>query len=96
MKDPNGNITALCNVGQSWSPRPIKDVLRDINSGMKSYYVQEQPRRSYVRAVSGALQTTADATDKNHLAGLPICPPPAPTPPRSRRAKPAAAPRKSR
>ena len=69
--DRNGNITALCNAGQSWSPRRTEDVLRDINSGKKSYYVQEQPKRSYVRAVSGELQTTADATDKNHLTELP-------------------------
>jgi hypothetical protein len=59
--DRNGNITALCNAGQSW----------DIHSGKKSYYVQQQPRRNYVRAVAGELQTTADATDKNHLAQLP-------------------------
>jgi hypothetical protein len=69
--DRNGNITALCNAGQSWSPRRTEDVLRDINAGKKSYYVQEQTKRSYVRAVSGELQTTEDATDKNHLAQLP-------------------------
>lgn len=72
-KDRNGNITALCNPGQSWSPRRATDVLRDINSGKKSYYVQEQTRRTYVRSVSGMLQTTADATEDNSLARLPTC-----------------------
>lgn len=70
-KDRNGNIIALCNPEQSWSPRRTADVLRDIRSGAKSYYVQGQKRRTYVRAVSGMLQTTADATDDNSLARLP-------------------------
>ena len=72
-KDRDGNITALCNAGQSWSPRRARDVIRDINSGMKSYYVMEKELRSYVRTVSGVLQTTPDATDRNHLGRLPTC-----------------------
>jgi hypothetical protein len=70
-RDRNGKITALCNATESWSPRRAEDVLRDINSGKKSYYVQEQAQRSYVRAVSGSLETTPDETSSNHLARLP-------------------------
>ena len=47
--------------------------MRDINAGRKSYYVQEQAPRSYVRAVSGVLLTTEDANDQNHLSRLPTC-----------------------
>lgn len=72
-KDRSGNITALCCPGASWSPRRTKDVLRDISSGRKSYYVQERARRSYVRSVSGVLQASPDPADLNHLARLPTC-----------------------
>ncbi len=72
-KDRNGNIIALCNPGQSWSPRRANDVVRDINSGRKSYYVQEKARRSYVRAVSGVLDTKPEAAPHNSLALLPTC-----------------------
>jgi hypothetical protein len=70
-KDREGNIISLCNPGQSWSPRRTKDVVRDINSGKKSYYVQEQDRRSYLRSISGVLQAGPDADDT--LTRLPTC-----------------------
>lgn len=71
-KDRNGKIVALCNPGQTWSPRKINDVLKDITGNKQSYYVQELERRAYVRVVSGdALQTTVDAGSKNSLASLP-------------------------
>ena len=72
-KDRNGNIVALCNVGQSWSPRHKKDVLMDIRAGRKSYYVQQAPQRSYVHASKGSLETKADAASLNHLDKLPTC-----------------------
>lgn len=70
-RDRNGNITALCNAQQSWSPRRTEDVLRDIHCGRKSYYVQERAKRCYVRAVDGELETTSDPSDRNHLGLLP-------------------------
>jgi hypothetical protein len=71
-KDRNGNIVALCNPGESWSPRKKADVLKDISSNKQSYYVQELERRSYVRVVSGdTLQTTTDLASRNSLASLP-------------------------
>jgi hypothetical protein len=72
-RDQDGNIVALCNPGQSWSPRRAKDVARDINTGRQSYYVQEEVRRSYVRSESGVLRSTADAADQNSLGKLPSC-----------------------
>ena len=71
-KDENGNIVALCNSGQSWSPRQKADVIRDIQSNRRSYYVEEAPRRTYVRVVSGgSLQTTPDERNSNNLNKLP-------------------------
>jgi len=71
-KDRKGNIVALCNPGESWSPRRAVDVAKDINRGMKSYYVQELSNRTYVRLLSGnLLQTTKDAANGNSLGNLP-------------------------
>ncbi len=73
-RDRSGNIIALCNPGQNWSPRRTADVIQDINSWRRSYYVEELPRRRYVRVVDGhALQTTDDTKSKNNLDNLPIC-----------------------
>lgn len=71
-KDRKGNIVALCNVGQGWSPRKAQDVLKDIRAGRKSYYVQELRERVYVRAVArDKLETTSDAASGNNLDRLP-------------------------
>lgn len=70
-KDQKGNIIALCNPEESWSPRRINDVIKEIGSGMKSYYVQQLPNRTYVRLSSGRLHTTKDAANGNSLTNLP-------------------------
>jgi hypothetical protein len=44
-RDRNGNIIALCNRGQSWSPRRIADVIKDILNNKSSYYVHDVDRR---------------------------------------------------
>ena len=38
-KDWDGDITKLCNAGEIWSPRVKDDAIRDIETGMNSYYV---------------------------------------------------------
>jgi hypothetical protein len=71
-KDRKGNIVALCNAGQRWSPRRTQDVLKDIRAGRKSYYVQELANRVYVHALSGdRLETTPDLNSRNNLERLP-------------------------
>jgi hypothetical protein len=73
-KDRFGNIVALCNPGQSWSPRLAVDVARDIGTNERSYYVQVSGRRIYVKLVSGgSLQTTKDASSAHNLGNLPVC-----------------------
>jgi hypothetical protein len=71
-KDRSGNIVALCNPGESWSPRKKADVIRDIVTNKKSYYVEELRKRRYLRVVSGKkLETTSDKTSGHNLDMLP-------------------------
>lgn len=67
----DGSIVALCNPGEPWSPRRMADVIGDISTNKRSYYVQELERRTYVRVFEGSLRTTADPTSRNHLDALP-------------------------
>lgn len=72
-RDRNGNIVALCNSGESWSPRKIADVIKDISDNKRSYYVEQSARRKYVRIVSGnRLQTTDDSGSAHNLEKLPL------------------------
>lgn len=52
-KNADGDITALCNAGESWSPRPKANAIIDIETGSHTYYVQEAGRRTNVRVVQG-------------------------------------------
>ena len=70
-RDGAGNIVALCHPTASWSPRRISDVLRDISAGTRSYYIEEQERRRYVRVVSGPPRATLDETSQKWLDVLP-------------------------
>jgi hypothetical protein len=70
-KDRNGNIIALCNAGESWSPRRKADIIKDITGNKRSYYVEEAARRVYIRVSGDSLQTTSDASSVNHLEKLP-------------------------
>jgi hypothetical protein len=73
-KDRKGNIIALCNAGESWSPRRTADVVKDIKHNERSYYIQEVGRRSYIRLHDkGVLQTKQDAATENSLSNLPTC-----------------------
>lgn len=77
-KDKDGDITKLCNSGESWSPRAKADAIRDIDNGIHSYYVQQPgTSRTEVRVVneggSKYLRTTADKSSNNNLDNLPDC-----------------------
>ncbi len=39
-KDKDGDITALCNPGNYWSPKSKSDAIQDIESGNYNYYVK--------------------------------------------------------
>lgn len=76
-KDGAGNITALCNPAEVWSPRASSLVIEDIEDERHTYYVNEAGWRADVRVVNGPngkyLRTDADAQSANNLDNLPDC-----------------------
>lgn len=76
-KDRDGDITKLCDPGQSWSPRNKADAIRDLEGGIHTYYVPWKSGRTEIRVVNGPsgkyLRTDRDDTNKNNLDDLPDC-----------------------
>ena len=77
-KDGDGDILALCQAGATWSPRYKTDAIRDIESGVYSYYVLwNDGMKTTVHVVNGPtgkyLRTQRDNTSKNNLDDLPDC-----------------------
>jgi hypothetical protein len=77
-KDSDGDITALCNATESWSPRAKADAIRDIESGTYTYFVQHagtNPAIVVVVEQNGRkhLRTTPDSSPRNNLDNLPDC-----------------------
>lgn len=77
-KDSDGDILALCNAGESWSPRAKADAIRDIENGVHTYFVRWQDGpRTEIRVVNGPtgkyLRTDRDNTTRNNLDDLPDC-----------------------
>lgn len=77
-KDRDGDILALCNAGQSWSPRQKRDAIDDIEMGRHSYFVRwADGKRTEIRVVNGPtgkyLRTDRDNTTRNNLDDLPDC-----------------------
>lgn len=80
-KDRNGDITALCNQGASWSPRSKTAAIRDIETNTHTYYVPwNDGTTTRIRVVndptvSGGkyLRTDWDNTQRNNLDDLDDC-----------------------
>lgn len=73
-KDDDGDITALCNRGEWWSPRSKSAAVSDIRTRTHSYYVDEAGfRTNVIVTADGHLKTEADATSANNLDNLPDC-----------------------
>jgi hypothetical protein len=77
-KDRNGDITKLCQLGQSWSPRLKADAINDIETGTHEYWVNwSNSPETKIRVVSGPtgkyLRTDRDTTARNNLDDLPDC-----------------------
>lgn len=76
-KNRDGDITHLCHIGQSWSPRSVAGAIRDIKTVKHSYFVNEAGYEAQVRVLNRGgrefLATDADATSKNNLDNLPNC-----------------------
>ncbi|MEJ2752207.1 MAG: DUF3892 domain-containing protein [Candidatus Promineifilaceae bacterium] len=73
-KDADGDIIALCNPGQSWSPRGILAVIQDIENGTHTYRVFGNTRILVVNGPTRKyLRSAADATSGNNLDDLDDC-----------------------
>lgn len=77
-KDKDGDILALCQPGQYWSPRWKSEAIADIESGRHQYHVNAYGiSKARVRVVQGMygkyLRTDADSTSGNNLDNLPDC-----------------------
>lgn len=76
-KDKDGDITALCNTGQPWSPCQKAVVIAEIEGNVHTYYVNEAGERSEVEVVNGPtgkyLRTTGDNESANNLDNLSDC-----------------------
>jgi hypothetical protein len=77
-KDSDGDITALCNPKEWWSPRPKRDAIHDIEQRTHTYFVQQPGTRRadiHVVTVGGRkhLRTDPDASRENNLDNLPDC-----------------------
>jgi hypothetical protein len=77
-KNDQGDITALCNRNDSWSPRSKEDAVLDIESEIHSYYVIISSSRVNIHVVNDPrkgkyLRTDPDKTTINNLDTLPDC-----------------------
>ena len=78
-KDRDGDILALCNSGEYWSPRSKVDAIQDIESGVYEYYVPwDDGTKTPIRVVLGGstgkyLRTDKDNKPLNNLENLPDC-----------------------
>jgi len=52
-KDKDGDITALCNPGEWWSPRSKNGAIVDIETGVHTYFVDRAGHRTDVHVVDG-------------------------------------------
>jgi len=74
-KSSEGDILALCNDGELWSPRLKEDAIYDIENKIYSYYVVIGRERIEIKVIDGrtgkCLRTDPDKTKKNNLDDLP-------------------------
>ena len=76
-KDKDGDILALCNPDQVWSPKSKRDAIHDIVNRVHSYYVRDFSGRVNIIVGNGTtgkfLRTEKDTTKGNNLDELPDC-----------------------
>ncbi len=76
-KNSEGDILALCNTGESWSPIYKQDVIRDTENRVQSYYVLVGQKIVEIKVVKRGtgkyLRTDPVKTTKNNLEDLPDC-----------------------
>lgn len=75
QRNEDGEIAALCNPDEEWSPVNRDTVIRHLKTGLFDYYTAEADYITYVRVVEEGdapdLQTTPDPNSSNNLENLP-------------------------
>jgi len=75
-KDSDGDILALCNSIESWSPRSKSATISDIKAGVYEYRVRSA-NGPIVEVVNGQtgdyLRSRADSASTDNLDDLPDC-----------------------
>lgn len=73
-KDGDGDIIALCNPAESWSPRSKQAVIQDIENGTHTYRVSGGTAIKVIDGQTGKyLRTYRDSSSGNNLDDLPNC-----------------------
>jgi hypothetical protein len=76
LKNSDGDITALCNPDESWSPRSVSEAIADIESGAHRYVVLSEEGDTRVQVIDGPhgryLRTYPDQAAFNNLDELPV------------------------
>ncbi len=76
-KDDSGDITALCNMGEPWSPVSKGIAIEQIAAGTHRYTVPWASGPTQIHVVDGAngpyLRTDRDNSPANNLDELPDC-----------------------
>jgi hypothetical protein len=76
LKNSDGDITALCNPDESWSPRTVSEVISDIESGAYDYVVRSDLGDTSVEVVDGPggkyVRSRRDSKVFNNLDELPV------------------------
>ena len=75
-KDSDGDITSLCNSGESWSPPSKANAINDIKGGSIQYRVGSSSGPVIVVVegeAGGYLRSSPDASTEDNLDSLPDC-----------------------
>ena len=76
-KDSSGDITAICNPAEWWSPKTSSEAIKEIEEKLYGYYVMVDNQKVKIVVVDGVtgkyLRTDSDKTTINNLDELPDC-----------------------
>ena len=73
-RSPSGEVVALVNKGEPWSPRHAEDAIADIRSGLVRYVVPWATCRAPVRVIGGPTQRLEAGTALADAGGLALLP----------------------
>lgn len=73
-RNEDGDILAVCNEGERWSPRTTERVIDDILSAAHRYFTEVDGVQAEIHVVEGRyLRSNPDGSSSNNLDALPEC-----------------------